>query len=251
MLKSERQELILNRIDTEGSVQVSDLTKVANVTEDTIRKDLQELSKKGLVKRVHGGALKVDASIVPFEERIDHMSNEKIKLGEKAINLILNKNVIFIDGGTTNLIFAKTIPNDYKGKVITNSPSIALALSNHPFIEISMLPGQLDKQSKVLKGTTTVNYLDDIFIELCILGVSSFDFNYGITVPSLEESIIKKKLIEQSEQVVAIVTKEKFNTVATYKVDNIGCISYMITDRIFSENEKDIFSKNKIIVIDK
>lgn len=231
MLKSERHKYILSKIEAEGKVLVNDLTKELEVTEDTIRKDLQELAKLGLVQRVHGGALRLDNTNLPFEHRIDQHSVSKKMLAKKAASLIDGKKAIYIDSGTTNLFFAENIPNDYSGIVITNSPAIALALCDHEHITINLLPGELDKHSKVLKGSHTLKAIEGINIELCILGISSIDIEKGITVPSFEEAAIKKQLLQQSSHKIGIVTKEKIGTTSTFYVDDATSLDTIVTQK--------------------
>ncbi|MGM0239825.1 DeoR/GlpR family DNA-binding transcription regulator [Enterococcus sp. AZ103] len=236
MLKSERHQFILNKIETEGKVLVNDLTKELQLTEDTIRKDLQELAKLGLVQRVHGGALRLDNTNLPFEHRIDQHSTSKKLLAKEAVSLIAGKKVIYIDSGTTNLFFAESIPNTYNGIVITNSPTIALSLCNHEHVTINLLPGELDKHSKVLKGSSTLKSIEEINIELCLLGISSIDSDRGITVPSFEEAAIKKQLIKQSSYTIGIITKEKLGTTSTFRVGEANDLDTIVTEKGISKS---------------
>lgn len=236
MLKSERHELICSRVEQNGKVLVNDLTHELKVTEDTIRKDLQELSKVGLIKRVHGGAIRVDNSIIAFEQRMNENIGTKQKVAKLAVPFLQLNQVIYIDSGTTNLSFTNEIPINYTGTMITNSPSIALNLCSYPNIQIHLLPGQLNKESKVLQGTTTLTALMDINIDLCLLGISSIDADKGITVPSLEESMLKRQMIKQSSQTIGIVTAEKIGTSSTYLVDDAKALDILVTEKNVSEN---------------
>lgn len=236
MLKSERHELILNRVEQFGKVIVSDLTEELAVTEDTIRKDLQELSKAGLVKRVHGGAIRIDNSATTFEKRIQTNSTRKKELGKLALQFIQPDQIIYIDSGTTNLSFANEIPLSFKGTIITNSPSIGLSLSDHPYIRIRILPGELNKESKVIEGSDTIAAIRNINFDLCFLGVSSIDINKGITVPMMEESLLKQQVLKQSSHVISIITSEKIGTTSTYFVDKSSAIDAIITEGNVPEN---------------
>ncbi|PZG40659.1 DeoR/GlpR transcriptional regulator [Listeria ivanovii] len=231
MLKKERHIYILKEVQSEGRALVAELTKKLNVTEDTIRKDMQELSAQGLIRRVHGGALSIVDDKIDFETRIDQNASIKEHLAELAIPLLENISVIFIDGGTSNLKFAEKIPPHFKGRVITNSPSVALALCNHPNIQINLLGGELNKKSRVSTGTFTLQEVEKIYVELCLLGISSIDSNYGITVSSFEESLLKKQLIKQSSQVVSLVTSEKLEKISTFFVDKSTALDYMVTEK--------------------
>lgn len=236
MLKSERHELILTRIEQFGKVLVSDLTEELKVTEDTIRKDLQELSKAGLIKRVHGGAIRIDNSVLAFEQRVKKNSTRKQELGKLALQFLQPEQIIYMDSGTTNLAFANEIPKNFKGTVITNNPSIALTLSDHPYIRIRILPGELNKESKVIEGSDTLTAITNINFDLCVLGVSSIDINKGITVPMMEESLLKKQVIKQSSHVISIITSEKIGTTSTYFVDKPTAIDAIITEGNVPEN---------------
>ena len=99
MMKAERQEQILRKIDANGRVVVTDYAKELGVTEATLRKDLQELDDRGLVQRVHGGAMKPDTELSRFENRVDLGKDVKTKLAAAAMNEIAENRVIFIDEG--------------------------------------------------------------------------------------------------------------------------------------------------------
>src|SRR5690625_4148010 len=103
MLKSERQDMILQILNEEHKVIASNLSKRLSVSEDTIRRDLKELDSKGLIKRVHSGALRIGPPVVDFSIRENISSEIKMKLAKKAVEFLREDMVILIDGGTTNL----------------------------------------------------------------------------------------------------------------------------------------------------
>ena len=130
MMKAERQEQILKKIEANGRVVVTDYAKELGVTEATLRKDLQELDDRGLVQRVHGGAMKPDTELSRFENRVDLGKDVKMRLAAAAMDEITENRVIFIDGGSTNYLTAQAFPRDYTGTIITNSPAVALWMSD-------------------------------------------------------------------------------------------------------------------------
>ncbi len=148
MMKAERQELILKRVADSGRVVVTDLAKEMGVTETTLRKDLQELDDRGAVQRVHGGAIKPDTELSRFENRVDLGADVKKRLAELAMDEICENRVIFIDGGSTNYLAAQAFPRDWEGTVITNSPAVALWMSDYDHVEVNMLPGTINHKSK-------------------------------------------------------------------------------------------------------
>ena len=156
MMKAERQELILKRVADSGRVVVTDLAKEMGVTETTLRKDLQELDDRGAVQRVHGGAIKPDTELSRFENRVDLGADVKKRLAELAMDEICENRVIFIDGGSTNYLAAQAFPRDWEGTVITNSPAVALWMSDYDHVEVNMLPGTINHKSKETVGSAAL-----------------------------------------------------------------------------------------------
>lgn len=249
MLKADRQAYILKKVETEGRVVVQELTQELNVTEDTIRKDLQSLSKLGLLKRIHGGAHSLINDMKDFNSRVEFNSQTKADLAKRACTLIENAKVIFIDGGSTNLKVAENIPEHFDGRIITNSPSIALSLCRLSKASITLLGGDLDKKNQVLFGASTLRAIQQIHLDLTILGVSTLDSKVGITVPSYEESIIKNQLFEQSSMVIAIATKEKLEKISTFFVAKVSALDYLITEGTVDNKIVDTYNKLGINVI--
>ncbi len=244
MTKKERQSYILRKVEKEGKLLTNDMISELEVAEDTIRKDFQELVSEGLVKRFHGGIISLksgkldtDSNKIEFDKRASLYSKQKELLAKECINLIQDKKVLFIDSGSTNLKFAESL-KDFTGTIITNSPLNAVACCMLDGAKITLLSGELDKKSKVIKGSSTIKQISQLNIECCILGVSSLSHSVGITVPSYDESILKKELIDQSNIVIAIATKEKLETIATYYVDDITSLTHLITD----ETDEDILN---------
>ena len=129
MLKEERQALILNKLHASGKVVVSQLAVELNVSEDTIRRDLLDLDQKGQVKRVFGGALPLEQPVINYFDRETTEVELKQRLAEKALGFLEQDQLVAIDGSSTNLQLAKNIPSTLRLTVLTNSYSIAHALS--------------------------------------------------------------------------------------------------------------------------
>ena len=230
MLKKERQIYILEKVKREGRAITNDLVEELGVAEDTIREDFQELSKKGLVRRIHGGVLRMENNIIDFNERITMNPTIKQQLAMKATELISGKSVVYIDGGTTNLKFAESLPKDHTGTIITNSPAIALALCEYKNIKINLIGGKLDPVTRIIKGTSSIKQIEAMNIECCILGVSSLSPENGITFPSFGEAELKKELIARSSQIIVIANKEKLGSVSTFLAADISAIDILVTN---------------------
>ena len=230
MLKQERHQYILKKVEEEGRVLTNDLQKELQVSFDTVRKDFQELAAEGKVKRIHGGILKKYNETMDFETRKEHRPSVKRQLSGMALPLVMQHHVLYLDSGTTNLKLAEELSKAYTGTIITNSPEIALQLCNCPNVEIVMLGGRLEKTIKVIVGTNAIRQMDDFNIECCVLGVGALSPEHGITFPVYEETLLKQVVLGKSKTVVAIATKEKLGTISGFYCADIQEIDYLVTD---------------------
>ncbi|MBP1040058.1 DeoR/GlpR transcriptional regulator [Vagococcus sp. BWB3-3] len=230
MLKKERQTIILDILNSEGRVISSELSKRLNVSEDTIRRDLNQLAKNDLLKKVHSGATILGPSVTNFEYRSNIKNEEKEKLVKLALPLLEEHSVFFVDGSTTNLKFVEALPTNFKGTMITNSPYIAIAAIQKKELVTISLGGNFAKRSAVYLGETTIKEIDTIRADYYLMGIHNLDATIGATVNTQQESFTKLKMAEHSEQVIAIATKEKIGTVSHYVSCPIDRISYLVTD---------------------
>jgi DeoR/GlpR family transcriptional regulator of sugar metabolism len=229
MLTAERRQFILEILRRDKKVLSSELSAVLKVSEDTIRRDLRELAETGLLVRVHGGALLSSPSSASYADRIQQAPVEKEAIARTAASLVRPGQVIILDGGTTTLTVARHLPIDLQATVVTNSPPIAVALAEHPNIEVVMLGGQLYKKALVNVGATTVEALRMIRADLCMLGVCSLHPEVGISVTNLNEAYVKQAMIKSAAEVVGLVTTAKLDTAAPYVVGSIHALSYLVT----------------------
>ncbi|WP_226847372.1 DeoR/GlpR family DNA-binding transcription regulator [Bifidobacterium lemurum] len=230
MMKAERQELILKYLEANGRIVVADYAKELGVTEATLRKDLQELDEIGAVQRVHGGAIKPDTELSRFENRVDLGVDVKKRLAQTAMGEICENRVIFIDGGSTNYLAAQAFPRDWEGTVITNSPAVALWLSDYDHVEVNMLPGIVHHKSKETIGSAALTVLQQLHCDLVLLGVSSIDPEHGITTPYMESAETKRVIIKAGAKVMSLITPEKFRHISTYRIAECDALDVIVTE---------------------
>lgn len=248
MLKEERQQKILEILNAEQKVITSDLSERLSVSEDTIRRDLKELDNQGLIKRVYSGALRKGPPVVDFFSRQNIASDIKTKLAQKALRFIEDGQVLLIDGSTTNLHLVNQLPLSLKATIITNSPPISMALANHKDVEVIMLGGILFKQSMINLGVQTVESLNTMVADLYIMGVYNIDAEMGISVPTLSECLVKRKMVEVSTEKIGLVTKDKLGTVSSQIICPSEELTYMVTEEIDSDI-KNLYQEKNIIVV--
>jgi len=230
MLKEERRQYILDKIKLNRKVLSTNLSTELNVSEDTIRRDLNELSNNGLIKKVHGGALPLENKAPSYDERSNYNLEEKNIIAKKAVSLIKEGQVIIMSGSTTNLQLAKIIPSDINATIYTYSLPIAIQLTEHSSIEIIFIGGKLNKRAQVTVGLDVVASISQLRADLCFMGTGGIDIAKGMTEPNWEVSHIKRIMIDASDQVVVLCANNKINEVKRYPVTPINDINTIITD---------------------
>lgn len=230
MLKRERHQFIMNKFKNVEKINTIDLALELNISEDTIRRDFNELNNKGLIDKVYGGAFLVkDKPKNVFDIAIIN-EDKKMIVGQKALSFLSEGQVIIMTGGTTNLSFCKLIPLDFSATIYTYSLPIAMQLSQHPNIELIFIGGKLEKNAMVTVGIDVVQVLSKIKADVCFIGVSSLDVNQGITEMGYEVSVIKKEMIKASAKVIVLATSDKINGKMPHKVCDLNIIDAIVTE---------------------
>lgn len=236
MLKDERQQKIIEIVYKNGSGDVNKLCEVFMVSHDTIRRDLMELEEQGEIRRVFGGAVPSKRTIPNYHERLYKDKDRKIQVARKALPLLKNNQLIAIDGGTTNCLFASQIPHSLSLTVITNSFFIAQELINHKNIRTIVLGGEFFDIPMVTGGATAIEQMELYHPDIFFLGVGSVDFNDGVTVAYQQEVSIKRQICRQSGQIVCLCTHEKLKHRSKYKICDIEDIDYIATDELIDKD---------------
>jgi DeoR/GlpR family transcriptional regulator of sugar metabolism len=230
VLPEERRHEILAILAKEGKLTVPDLSRVLNVSVDTIRRDLKELEQAGHLARVHGGALPKSPSTPPYSARKVQNKSARKEVARETAKLIQHGQTILFDSGTTALEIARYLPSDLTATVITVSPPVVMALSTRTNIKIIMLPGTLDRSSMSVTGSATMEALKRIRADICISGVCSIHPEIGVTTTSYEEAEIKRQMIHNASEVIVAATADKLGTAVQFEVSGIGSINLLVTE---------------------
>ena len=236
MLREERHRYILNRLTQEHRVYLTRISKELGLSNDTIRRDLEELDRVGLLKKVHGGGIPISGMPLEAIHRSESNVDEKTHLASKAVMLFKPGDLILIDGGTTNLALARQLPKDKPFTVFTNSFPIVNALLEHPLIDLVFLGGSVFKDPQITGGIAVFHTLQNIRVDWLVLGVSNVHPQRGLTVPNREEALLKKQMIEQARKVVILADSHKLNTAETYNVASLQKVDVVVveTDQVYS-----------------
>ena len=230
MLTDERRSLILDRIRNHGRVLAADLTAELGVSVDTIRRDLRELDDAGLLRRVHGGALPRHGDASPFAARARRAPEAKASIARRAAECVRDDQIIVLDGGTTTLEVARALRDDLRAHVITTSPPIALALADHPGLEVTVVGGTLRPNALVTVGAAAVEALRVVRADVVFLGVCGLHPEIGVTTEDLEERHVKAAMIEGAAEVVALADHDKLGTAMPVVVAPMSAVTRLVTD---------------------
>lgn len=236
MLKQERHYRILERLRQTGKIVALDVSQEFGVSEDTIRRDLRELAQAGKVQRVHGGALPRSPATGVFAERVVQAAGAKAALAPIAARFVQDGQVVLLDGGTTNEQVAKHLPRTLSATIVTPSPSIALALLDYPQVEVLLLGGRVSKVAAMTISLATAEAVHAIRADICILGVCSLHPNIGISVADAEEAHLKRIMIAQSAEIVAVAIAGKLGTALPHVVGPLALLTQLITEPIVPES---------------
>lgn len=235
MLKKERQAYILHQVNLHNRVLSSMLSQEIQVSEDTIRRDLQELSEEGRVIKVHGGALSPSFSQVYYSPKTVYSRPQKTIIAQKAVELIEDGMFVLTSGGSTILELARALPPQLKATFITGSIPAILEYMHHPNIDVIVIGDKISKNSKITTGGEAINKIRQIRADLCFLGINAIDMIHGITDSDWDVVQLKKSMIESSQKVISLTISEKINTFQPIKICDINDTDILITE-LYSED---------------
>jgi DeoR/GlpR family transcriptional regulator of sugar metabolism len=230
MLKKERQAQIIKQINLHNKILSSDLSLELNVSEDTIRRDLNELALENVIVKVHGGALSKSYNLTATKADT-YAYGEKNIIAQKTISLFQDGMTVLCSGGTTIRTIASQLPENLHITFFTVSPLIALELTEHPNVEVILLGGKLSNASKISIGGEVVSKINEIKADLCILGINGFNED-GISDSDYEVVQVKKAMIKASKQLITPVISEKLNTTLRLQVSSLDEVDYLITELV-------------------
>jgi DeoR family fructose operon transcriptional repressor len=237
MFAEERQQKILDMLNSESSIKVMDIAVLLNVSESTIRRDLQELEEKKLLMRTHGGAVGINnrTSFEPsFVDKQDERTDQKHSIAEVASEMIENGDTIILDSGTTTLEIAKRI-NGRDITVITNSIDIAAELSEKEGIEIIVTGGSLRLNTRAMVGHLTESVIKNFRVDKAFIGANGVSIEDGITTPNFIEAQTKKAMINYASKVIIVADSSKFDNVSFSVICPVKAASMIITSKDIDE----------------
>ena len=231
MLAIQRHRQILDRVETAGSVRVTELAKSLGVTEETIRRDLEKLGSEGKIIRTHGGALPIEEAgrELPYDVRKTEMLAEKQAIAKAAIGLIAAGDVIALDPSSTAYELACCVP-DIPITVVTNGIEAATILASRPQIRVISTGGRFDRLSQSYLGPLAELVLEHFNVNKLFLSSKGVDTRRGLSVADDDHARLKRLMMELSEKTILLADHSKFGVKSAVFFANLKAVHTVITD---------------------
>jgi len=230
MLKRERQAYILHQVNLHNKVLSTDLSQHINVSDDTIRRDLQELAEAGKIIKVHGGALSPSFHNSNHSSREVYSYTQKRIIAQKAATLIQDGMFVLTGGGTTIIEMAKALPPQLHATFISGSIPAIYEYMHHPNIDVIAIGDKISKNSKITVGLEAISRIKQLRADLCFLGINAINLESGVSDNDWEVVQIKKAMIDSSQKLVCLTIAEKINSQQPIQVCDINKIHTLITE---------------------
>ena len=251
LLNEERRRSILDILQRDGRVLVTDLARRFKTSQVTIRKDLEALHAHGQIHRTHGGALPAREGVLDdptLREKEKLHRKEKLAIAAAAARLVSEGQVIILDSGTTTTLIARALQHFRNLTIITNAVNIAAELAGSS-VEVLLTGGTVRKNSFSLVGPIAEDTLRRLSADILFIGVDGFDVQFGLSTPNLLEAKVNRVMLEVSKRTVATCDSSKFGRRSLSLIAPPAAIHQLITDRGISKSDLRTLEKTGIDVL--
>jgi len=243
MLAEERRKEILSIIEECGFIRISNLGQSFNVTDMTVRRDIDYLSRLGLLKRVHGGAVSENNQHInlatTFLKRNKEYVHEKGRIGKKAQDFVEDNATIIIDGGSTNESFARNLNLKTNLKIITHALNVAWILSKNENHELFVPGGILNRLTMTFTGREVEKIYEELNADTLFVSASGISLEKGLTDPTWLDTSIKKAMLRSSKKVILLIDSHKFELISARTFASIAEVDFIITDQNLDKKIED------------
>ncbi|WP_371360965.1 DeoR/GlpR family DNA-binding transcription regulator [Sporomusa malonica] len=238
LYEEERKLKIVEYLQEHLRASVQELGKIFQVSESTVRRDLQELEDAKLLKRTHGGAVCLEnVNFEPtFIEKEDKFRKEKESIARKAAEFIEDGDTLVIDSGTTTAYLAKEMKKFSNLKVVTNSIILAQELQGNEGIEVIITGGTLRQNTLAMVGPIAEQTLSRLRVDKAFIATNGLDMKEGLTTPNIVEAATKTKMIDIAKQVILLADHTKIGKLAFAKFADVSRIDTCIVDDKVTQN---------------
>jgi DeoR family fructose operon transcriptional repressor len=228
----ERHKQIVDTARANGRVDVAGLARELSVTPETVRRDLTALERRGVLRRVHGGAIPVErfGTEPDVADRQSHAAVQKDRIARAALDELPEGGSIILDAGTTTVRLAELLPSDRELTVVTHSIPVASILVNRPGITLHVLGGVVRGRTLAAVGEWTKAQVAEVFADVAFMGTNGISVERGLTTPDIVEASVKRALMEAARRTVVLADHTKFGREDFALVAPLTAIDTVITD---------------------
>lgn len=252
MFAKERQDAIYRLLQQEGAVTTNTLIERFEVSIETVRRDLLQMERQGLLSRVHGGAVAVNG-MKPFNgltQRNQEQSEQKRQLAYKAADLVCEGDIIGIDSGSTAVCLAEVLREQRKAfTVVTHSTDVFEILKEQDGVQVILCGGHYLKKENAFYGPLTLQLLDGLHINKVFIAPSAVSLENGICDYQMELFQVQQKLLQCAEEVIVIADSTKFEKKALLKLADMKAEYRYVTDNLLAEELRRIYTENQINIL--
>jgi DeoR/GlpR family transcriptional regulator of sugar metabolism len=251
MTAEQRKQKILELLKENDSVRVTNLARHFDVSEVTIRTYLEDMEKKGLLSRVHGGAV---SSYKPYysmnlNQRLETNQQAKVEIAERISSLIQPNDTIMLNAGTTTLLVFRRFPTNYNLSIVTNSISIALEAAGNPNYSVILVGGSVNTKYQFTYGNDAVRQLKKYHADKLILSVDGIDSKHGFSTYYNQEATVAAAMIEQSDCCIVAADRSKFGHSAFAKISDLSVADYIVTNEHLSQDLAEVLEEHGVTVL--
>jgi DeoR/GlpR family transcriptional regulator of sugar metabolism len=229
-LAEERRQLIVETVDRQGKVLAAELAQRFNTSEDTIRRDLRELDTAGLLRRVHGGAMRRTRAEPSFGQRADVDAARKGLLARALAESVRAGDTLLVDAGTTNLAFVRLLEDGHAAAIVTNSPRIALELGHMRITRVMLLGGAYSGHAGAVLGAQTVAEIRRLRVNLAVVGVCSVEADRGLGASDAEEAEVKAAMLAAASRRVVAALNERLEAPAPFLIGPLSEVDQLVLE---------------------
>jgi len=240
LIPAQRRERIQAYLATNKIVATTELCALLDVSEATVRRDLEWMENQGLIERTHGGAIFNERVNLEqeYKQRAQRFPDAKRRIGALAASLIEDGDIVFVNSGTTTTQLIRQIRSDADITVITNNLIATLEVGEVNF-ELLLLGGSYQSRSNSVAGRFAINNLSQVYATKAFIGVDGISLRHGYTVPSNAEAEVVHLMLERTQgHIYAISDHSKWGVVSNFEIAPIQRINWLITDDGFDASAR-------------
>ena len=237
MVPEQRRQQIVTALGTRGMVRADDLANQLGVSLETIRRDLNELERRGELTRVYGGATRAPKQSESWDRRSGSHVPAKRAIARYAVRLLQPQRTVAFDMGTTIYEAAKALPGDWVGSILTTNGHVAQHLSDYPGVRVQLVPGEVRAEELSVSGPAAERVFAEGFADVAFVCADGIHPQAGLTGCHEGEAAVRRLMIARSFERYVLADSSKLGRVSQFRVSDLTSITAVITD---SDVTKDV-----------